>query len=362
MPSFGKPLAIALGAIVLSGTVMVPYAYALAQDYVSQPAAPVVPAVLQQQAQPEAPAPVVADDEDSPAPAPAVQAAPDAELNCLAKIVVHEAGNQSRTGQLAVAQVVMNRVRSGRFANDDLRRRPRSAASSSMSTPTIRRATRAGAAPWIAHDARERDQRAGDRQCVVLPRGPFQFGLLQQSPPGRPDRQPRLLSLRQSPAARISPPKRRSLSDCHQPCSASTGRSRPSAAAASNQVSAAMTICAPQRIRCAADRTSRAMRLRVEQRQNERRHGNDCARPAQTRAAAARAGRADRRATRCGRGRWDRAAAPLGARSAPPPRPRSAGFFARRLRGLRSRGTRGLPPFPAPGFLRPLRHARPLQN
>jgi N-acetylmuramoyl-L-alanine amidase len=42
--------------------------------------------------------------------------AADAELECLARIVVHEAGNQSRAGQLAVAQVVMNRVRSGRFA------------------------------------------------------------------------------------------------------------------------------------------------------------------------------------------------------------------------------------------------------
>lgn len=66
-----------------------------------------------------------------PAPAPAVEApalpapasAPlasievDRELTCLAKIVVHEAGNQSHTGQLAVAQVVMNRVRSGRFAD-----------------------------------------------------------------------------------------------------------------------------------------------------------------------------------------------------------------------------------------------------
>src|SRR3954470_21692901 len=117
MRSFGKPLAIALGAIVLSGTVMVPYAYALAQDYVSQPAPAIVPAVIEQQAQPVVPAPIVADEDDSPAPAPAAQAAPDAELTCLAKVVVHEAGNQPRAGQLAVAQVVMNRVRSGRFAS-----------------------------------------------------------------------------------------------------------------------------------------------------------------------------------------------------------------------------------------------------
>jgi spore germination cell wall hydrolase CwlJ-like protein len=117
MRSFGKPLAAALGAVVLSGTAMVPYAYALAQDYVSQPAPAAVPAVMQQQpqAQPEPLAPDVADDGD--AAAPAMQAVPDAELNCLAKIVLHEAGNQSRTGQLAVAQVVMNRVHSGRFAS-----------------------------------------------------------------------------------------------------------------------------------------------------------------------------------------------------------------------------------------------------
>ncbi|MEI9849976.1 MAG: cell wall hydrolase [Sphingomonas sp.] len=42
-------------------------------------------------------------------------AAIDGELVCLAKVVVHEAGNQSREGQLAVAQVVMNRLRSPRF-------------------------------------------------------------------------------------------------------------------------------------------------------------------------------------------------------------------------------------------------------
>jgi N-acetylmuramoyl-L-alanine amidase len=40
----------------------------------------------------------------------------DAELECMAKVVHHEAGNQSRKGQLAVAQLIMNRVESGRFA------------------------------------------------------------------------------------------------------------------------------------------------------------------------------------------------------------------------------------------------------
>src|ERR1044072_5698410 len=53
--------------------------------------------------------------EEAPLPAPAVAEIDADELECLAKVVLHEAGNQSRTGQLAVAQVVMNRVRSPRF-------------------------------------------------------------------------------------------------------------------------------------------------------------------------------------------------------------------------------------------------------
>lgn len=41
----------------------------------------------------------------------------DAELDCMAKVVHHEAANQSRQGQLAVAQLIMNRLESGRFAD-----------------------------------------------------------------------------------------------------------------------------------------------------------------------------------------------------------------------------------------------------
>lgn len=41
----------------------------------------------------------------------------DPELECMAKVVRHEAANQSRRGQIAVAQILMNRVRSGRFAD-----------------------------------------------------------------------------------------------------------------------------------------------------------------------------------------------------------------------------------------------------
>lgn len=37
------------------------------------------------------------------------------DLECMAKVVRHEAANQSRKGQRAVAEIIMNRVRSGRF-------------------------------------------------------------------------------------------------------------------------------------------------------------------------------------------------------------------------------------------------------
>jgi spore germination cell wall hydrolase CwlJ-like protein len=58
-----------------------------------------------------------------PSPAPAIAPAPRAaavgasELECLAKVVLYESGSEPRAGQLAVAQVVMNRVRSPRFPN-----------------------------------------------------------------------------------------------------------------------------------------------------------------------------------------------------------------------------------------------------
>ena len=39
-------------------------------------------------------------------------------LDCMAKAVYFEAGGESRTGKIAVAQVVMNRVRSGAYPGD----------------------------------------------------------------------------------------------------------------------------------------------------------------------------------------------------------------------------------------------------
>lgn len=88
----------------------------------ASPAAPVAPPAEAAEpapaAAPTAPAPTSAPEPaPRPARASASSEAPDRELTCLAKVVVHEAGNQSLQGQLAVAQVVMNRVRSPRFPN-----------------------------------------------------------------------------------------------------------------------------------------------------------------------------------------------------------------------------------------------------
>lgn len=45
------------------------------------------------------------------------EAALDDETLCMAKVVHHEASNQSRKGQIAVAQTILNRLESGRFAD-----------------------------------------------------------------------------------------------------------------------------------------------------------------------------------------------------------------------------------------------------
>jgi N-acetylmuramoyl-L-alanine amidase len=122
MSVFGKPLVVALGAVALSGTSLVPFAYALAGSTAqaqqitpfTAPAPAPAPAIL---AEPEAViAPAIDQDEAPARPAPVRPASDvvDAELTCLAKVVVHEAGNQSREGQMAVAQVVMNRVNDSR--------------------------------------------------------------------------------------------------------------------------------------------------------------------------------------------------------------------------------------------------------
>lgn len=132
-----KTIAVAIAAAALSGATLVPYATGLAFGDESQTQVSDVE-LLAEAGLPTADAnpyrldasvtePTISLDDardaaiaPAPAPIPAVvvaDAGMDGELECLAKIVLHEAGNQGRDGQLAVAQVVMNRVNSGRFAD-----------------------------------------------------------------------------------------------------------------------------------------------------------------------------------------------------------------------------------------------------
>jgi spore germination cell wall hydrolase CwlJ-like protein len=117
------------GACLLSAT---GFAAANAEIFTADAAAPATrasqiilpaspPAPVAQPAEAAVPAPAAA---SAPAraaqparPAPAAAASSDAELNCLAKVILYEAGSEPRAGQIAVAQVVMNRVRSPRFPN-----------------------------------------------------------------------------------------------------------------------------------------------------------------------------------------------------------------------------------------------------
>ena len=134
MSLYRKLFAGAVGACLVSATGVALAAHAeIFEDEAAAPARPAAISPLPQQpaahaAPPQLPEPAAsaaapapeAAPEPSPTPRSARSASSanvDRELECLAKIVVHEAGNQSRAGQLAVAQVVMNRVRSPRFPN-----------------------------------------------------------------------------------------------------------------------------------------------------------------------------------------------------------------------------------------------------
>ena len=136
MSFFGKPLAVAVSAVALSGAALAPLGFALAAgaaeahqasgpvQVASAPTPlplpavqqPAVAPVVEQPLAPEADAvrdgdEIATPDTDAPVPASRLV---DAELTCLAKVIVHEAGNQPRDGQMAVAQVVMNRLNDSR--------------------------------------------------------------------------------------------------------------------------------------------------------------------------------------------------------------------------------------------------------
>jgi len=132
MFSRGKVLTATLGAAALSGTLFVPASNLLASP---APAAVIeAPSLPQLDPAPAQPAPVAAPaqpatEAEAPA-APAASARPEApvapraertasvgdrELECMTRVILYEAGSEPRAGQVAVAQVVLNRMRSGRF-------------------------------------------------------------------------------------------------------------------------------------------------------------------------------------------------------------------------------------------------------
>jgi spore germination cell wall hydrolase CwlJ-like protein len=125
MSVYGKLMSAAIGVAALSGTLLVPSSKLLASPapVVAAAEAPspvptvsAAPAVLpapEAEAVPAAPqAPVAA---AQPAEEEAQAAISDRELQCMTKVILYEAGAESRAGQVAVAQVVMNRAKSGRF-------------------------------------------------------------------------------------------------------------------------------------------------------------------------------------------------------------------------------------------------------
>ena len=124
----GKFLPAVLGAAALSGTLLVPSSriYAAPAPQAQPAASPLIPAtvpeapqqaVLRQEAQPAPPAPAASSDSEAPESADDEADISDRELDCLTKVILYESGGESRAGQLAVADVVLNRVRSPRFPN-----------------------------------------------------------------------------------------------------------------------------------------------------------------------------------------------------------------------------------------------------
>ena len=122
MSAIRRTKALALtGVLLAAGTVAIPGSMGFAADTPGP-----VPLLSY-----EVPAPAIADeivdvpvqepqDESSSESAQIASAKPavdDAEFECLAKAVHREAGNQSHDGKLAVAQLILNRVESGRFAD-----------------------------------------------------------------------------------------------------------------------------------------------------------------------------------------------------------------------------------------------------
>ena len=84
-------------------------AYDLAATLPASAPVPVVEPAVQQVQQ--------NDVDDDAAPQLAAASADAKSVECMAKVVLHEAGNQPREGKIAVAQTLVNRLKAGRFGD-----------------------------------------------------------------------------------------------------------------------------------------------------------------------------------------------------------------------------------------------------
>ena len=101
----GAVITLALSGFALSASV------SSAAEYI--PAQPLLAYDLKATAPSDAPA-TVQQDADDAEPQMVAAAAPDtASVECMAKVVVHEAGNQPHEGKVAVAQTLVNRLKAG---------------------------------------------------------------------------------------------------------------------------------------------------------------------------------------------------------------------------------------------------------
>lgn len=113
----GAGLALALTCLALpsSGSSAAEYVAAtplLAYDLsATAPAQTPAPQAQPVQAQP------TASDDDATQAAPVLATVDAKSVECMAKVVLHEAANQPREGKIAVAQTLVNRLKAGRFGD-----------------------------------------------------------------------------------------------------------------------------------------------------------------------------------------------------------------------------------------------------
>jgi len=114
----GAGIAFALSAIALSASGSSAAELVTPTPLLAYDLSAVQPANGQPKAAPVQIAPQIAgDDQDDSDQAPVAMQADAASVECMAKVVLHEAANQPREGKIAVAQTLVNRLKAGRFGD-----------------------------------------------------------------------------------------------------------------------------------------------------------------------------------------------------------------------------------------------------